>query len=130
MARLALAVTLLLLLLTAAFFYATVAAVEPAMPPECRPRAGPHIHTPLFHIIGRMEPTPDGSDHWPRGATDGNAIFGHEGVFHVMHQTANRTSHTPSQPTNGYWASWGHVVSHDLARFYRLDNALDPDFNS
>lgn len=98
-------------------------------PLECTARAGIHLHTPTFHIIGRMEPTADGQ-HWPRGATDGNAIFGHAGVFHVMHQTANRTSHTPAQPTKDYWASWGHVVSEDGAHYRRLQNALDPSFNS
>ena len=33
-----------------------------------------------------------------------------------MHQTPNRTSATPAQPTLGYFASWGHVVSDDLVR--------------
>ena len=98
-------------------------------PLECRPRRGIHLHTPLFHIVGRMEPTA-GGDHWPRGATDGNAVFGHDGMVHVMHQTPNRTSHTPAQPTQGYWASWGHVVSDDLAHFRRVQNALDPGFSS
>ena len=76
-----------------------------------------------------MLPTADGN-YWPLGATDGNAVFGHSGMFHVMHQTPNRTSTNPSRPTDGYWASWGHVVSEDLAHFQRVDNALDPDFNS
>ena len=59
-------------------------------PLECRPRSGIHIHTPAFHIIGQLRPTGDG-DYWPIGATDGNAVFGHRGVWHVMHQTPNRT---------------------------------------
>lgn len=107
----------------------TATAAAQQRPLECQPRVGIHLHTPIFHIIGRMEPTKDGQ-HWPRGATDGNAVFGHAGVFHVMHQTPNRTSHTPTQPTDGYWAAWGHVLSYDLAHFHRLDNALDPSFNS
>jgi hypothetical protein len=105
------------------------AAAAAASPLECQPRAGRHVHTPLFHIVGRMLRTADG-DYWPLGATDGNAVFGHSGIFHVMHQTPNRTSTAPVHPTAGYWASWGHVVSDDLAHFRRIENALNPNFTS
>lgn len=103
--------------------------VQAEPPLECQPRSGAHLHTPLYHIIGRMLPTATGG-HWPLGATDGNAVFAHRGVFHVMHQTPNRTSSNPATPTTGYWASWGHVVSTDGAHWRRIANALDPGFNS
>eukprot|EP01052_Picozoa_sp_SAG31_P002027 SAG31_NODE_68_length_28153_cov_23.647717_9_plen_321_part_00 len=117
----------MLLLWCPVFVLTRIGATQPT-PLECRPRAELHLHTPLFHIMGRMKPTSTG-DYWPLGATDGNAAFGHQNVFHIMHQTPNVTSHNPRQPTSGYWASWGHVLSHDAAHWQRIENALDPDFN-
>ena len=47
-----------------------------------------------------------------------------------MHQAPNATPHTSTEPTNGYFASWGHAVSKALIHWRRLSNALDPDRHS
>ena len=88
---------------------------------ECQPRAGPHATLPIFHIIGAMRAA--NGTLWPTSATDGNAIFAYRGVFHVMHQTTHDTPAGATVPTH---ATWGHVVSHDLVRWRRVDDALAP----
>jgi hypothetical protein len=46
---------------------------------------GAHMHEPQFHVIAPQFPGLNGST-WPGGVNDANAVFGHNGVFHIMHQ--------------------------------------------
>ena len=82
------------------------------------------MNIPIYHIVGAMLSKP-GLPSWPLACTDGNAIFEHRGVFHVMHQTPER-AHPPQLGIKDYRAAWGHVVSRDLVHWRRLPDALSP----
>ena len=96
------------------------------MPPsECQPRSGVHLSLPIFHIMGAMLTNGSGPA-WPIAATDGNAVFEHKGVFHVMHQSPSIADGRQRHLYSPYLAAWGHVSSSDLAHWHRLPEALTP----
>lgn len=105
------------LLVLALFLMAYVVQAE--TPAECQPRTGPHVTVPIFHVIGKMRPF--GGILWPQGATDGNAIFERDGIYHIMHQTTHDTPAGAAVPNH---SAWGHVVSRDLVHWVRIADAL------
>ena len=107
---------------------------------ECQPKGGIHRHQPQFHIIAPMFAGGGlNGTSWPGGVNDVNAVFQHQGVWHIMHQCdggdagvpcgggwEGPTKH-PDPRTQRYYHSWGHVVSTDLVRWKRLPDALAPN---
>jgi hypothetical protein len=99
-----------------------------------------HRHQPQFHIIAPMFAGGGlNGTSWPGGVNDVNAVFQYHGLWHIMHQCDGGDSGVPcgggwegptkhpDPRTQGYFHSWGHVVSKDLVRWKRLADALAPN---
>ena len=105
---------------------------------ECQPKLSIHAHQPQYHVIAPQFPGLHGAT-WPGGVNDVNAVFGRNNVFHIMHQCDGGPADVPcgggweganphpNKDESNWFHSWGHVISHDLARWQRLPDALVPD---
>eukprot|EP01050_Picozoa_sp_SAG11_P007988 SAG11_NODE_683_length_7747_cov_3.047463_5_plen_819_part_00 len=86
-----------------------------ALPLECQPfEARPYW--PKFHIKGEVafSEAARGAHIVGSGVSDGNGIFQYEGRWHIMHQDHRNVTR----------ATWGHLISSDLAWWTRVRNAL------
>ena len=81
----------------------------------------PLLYHPRFHL---MPPT---REHMPTGMNDMNAMFFHEGVYHVTYQDHIDCPDDVNQANQ----SFGHVVSRDLVNWQHLPPALvdKPNFD-
>ena len=110
----------------------------PPPPPgvECRPLSGAGRLVPQFHALPELrltKPAQQGAVPlwWPGQANDANAIFEHEGVMHIMFQTAcTKLDAQPGGICEGGKVgahAFSHLVSEDGgARWRRIDDALKP----
>ena len=118
---------------------ASVRVPPPPPPParvECRPLAGAGRLVPQYHALPELrltKPAQQGAAPlwWPGQANDANAIFEHEGVMHIMFQTAcTKLDAQPGGICEGGKVgahAFSHLVSEDGgARWRRIDDALKP----
>ena len=71
---------------------------------------------PTFHVIGNVSQNATTGRLEAGRLNDANAVFTFGGLWHVFHQ--------------GGGGNWSHVVSSDLARWYRLPDALSRQFDN
>ena len=104
-------------LVCAAALLCAAAASPPgaAAPLACTPAATTPTW-PTFHIIGNVSANETSGRLQAAPLNDANAVFSFRGVWHVMHQ--------------GGGGNWSHVVSSDLARWFRLPDALGREWDN
>lgn len=80
---------------------AVVTGISGQEPEECQPKNGVHMHQPQYHIIAPMFKRPENTSFlWPGGVNDANALYQHNGIFHMMHQCDGAP---PGVPCGGGW---------------------------